>query len=344
MASLLGLVDGYFEYDATSKSWHGDELVNSILNTGGNTDVGDSLEEVVFSFVASGDKVARAELVIPFIETSWQTFALRLERKMDVVHGVLIDMTDTRSNNLEARHHMQKMAALGELTTGVVHDLRNQLTCIGGNADLIKMLCADSGRIAKYTDGISRVLHNTYALVDQLLDFSHKENGSGSQQNFDLASVLDDVASFFGRISDRYIEVETKRDENEHRIVGNPSLISSAILNLCTNARDAMDTNGGKIEVSLIRKTVTEVPNDVLGRKNRPGKYSILKVKDSGSGMSDDVAKEIFKPFFTTKAKGSGTGMGMPQVLETISYHNGLMTVNSELGKGTEFTLYLPAS
>jgi len=342
MGDFLELIDGYFEYGMTSGEWRGDELVTDILNEGKITEIGDSLEDVVFSFIASGKSVLREELVVPFARESWKTFALKLERQSDMIRGVLIEMTSAGGNNLEERHHIQKMAALGELTTGVVHDLRNQLACIGGSAELIKILCSDNGQIMKYTNGISRTLDNSNSLIEQLLDFSHKE--SDSKQIFNLANILDDVTSLFGRTSNRYIEIVTSLDKQEHRIVGNPSLISSAILNLCTNARDAMDGSHGKIEVSLARETVTEIPNDLLKQENCAGKYSILRVKDTGCGMTADIKKEIFKPFFTTKEKGSGTGMGMPQVLETISYHGGSMTIKSEIGVGTEFALYLPAS
>lgn len=235
--------------------------------------------------------------------------------------------------------HMQQMAAIGELTTGIVHDLKNQLACIIANVGMVEAISRDE-RCDKYFKNISRQIGYTNEMVNLIL----RMGASDSHYSiFDLASLMDDVTTFFERVSGRGIEIKTFVDESAHLISGCQSLISNSILNLCANAKDAIGESG-TIEVRLTRNFVERVENDVLNQ-NINGECSILTVRDTGCGIASDKLAQIFDPFFTTKSSDTAnTGLGLPNVIHTARKHGVGMTVESEVGAGTIFTLYFKAA
>lgn len=235
--------------------------------------------------------------------------------------------------------HMQQMAAIGELTTGIVHDLKNQLACIGVNMSLIETL-NEQTTVDKYIANINRQVGYANEMVQLILRMGSRDIG---HTNFDLALLMDDVATFFERVAGHGITIKTYVDESAHLISGCESLISNSILNLCANAYDAI-VESGTIEVSLTRDYVEKVDNDVLNQ-NIYGECSILMVRDTGCGIEPDKLDEIFKPFFTTKgAANAGMGLGLPNVIHAAREHGVSMTVESELGVGTTFKLYFKAT
>ena len=235
--------------------------------------------------------------------------------------------------------HMQQMAAIGELTTGIVHDLKNQLACIGVNVNMVEAL-AGNENVDKYFKNISRQIGYTNEMINLMLRMG---TADVAYSTFDLAALMEDVATFFERVSGRGITIKTFVDESSHLISGCQSLISNSILNLCANARDAIGETG-TIEVSLKRDFVKEINNDLL-KQNINGECSILTVRDTGCGISADKLNQIFDPFFTTKsADTANTGLGLPNVIHTAREHGVGMTVESEVGTGTTFTLYFKAA
>ena len=238
--------------------------------------------------------------------------------------------------------HIQQMAAIGEMTTGIVHDLKNQLACIGANMGLLELLkeqeSADNymANVDKYMANIKRQIGYANEMVELMLRMGSREAGHAT---FDLALLMDDVATFFERVAGRGITIKTYVDESAHLISGCQASISNSILNLCANARDAIDKNG-MIEVSLTRKFVEKVGNDILNQ-NISGECSILMVRDNGCGIEPDKLNEIFEPFFTTKGMASvNMGVGLSNVIHTAREHGASMTVDSEPGVGTTFKLY----
>ena len=231
--------------------------------------------------------------------------------------------------------HMQQMAAIGELTTGIVHDLKNQLACIGANMSLIEQL-AGQMPVDKYVTSIKRQVDYANEMVELMLRMGSRDV---HHTNFDLALLMDDVAMFFERVSGRGITIKTYVDESAHLISGCQSLISNSILNLCANARDAID-GCGTIEVSLMREDVEKVDNDILNQ-NLSGACSVLMVRDTGCGIESDQLTAIFEPFFTTKGTiCANAGMGLANVIHTAREHGASMTIESEPGVGTTFKLY----
>ena len=236
--------------------------------------------------------------------------------------------------------HIQRMAAIGEMTTGIVHDLKNQLACIGANMSLLELL-NEQDSVDKYVANIKRQIGYANEMVELMLRMGSRETG---HTTFNLALLMDDVAIFFGRIAGKGIAIKTYVDESKHLISGCQASISNSILNLCANARDAIGERG-RIEVSLTRDCVDKVDNDILNQ-NVSGECSILMVRDNGSGIDPDKLNAIFEPFFTTKGMTSvnmGVGLGLPNVIHTAREHGVSMTVESELGVGTTFKLYFKA-
>ena len=235
--------------------------------------------------------------------------------------------------------HMQQMAAIGELTTGIVHDLKNQLACIGANLSLIEHLNTNDS-MNKYVTSIKRQL--TYA--NEMAELMLRMGAKGTQyENFDLALLMDDVTRFFERVVGRGITVTTQTDDGSHLISGCQSLISNSILNLCSNAKDAIGDQG-KIEVSLIREHVERVENDILDL-NFSGECSILTIRDTGCGIEPDKLETIFLPFVTTKNVAEAhAGMGLANVIDIAREHGISMTVDSVIGIGTTFKLYFKAA
>jgi len=241
--------------------------------------------------------------------------------------------------NVSEWQHMQQMMALGELTTAIVHDLKNQLACIGANVSLVEHLSQSDG-INKYTANAKRQLNNANRTIEQIMRLGSKGE---TYESFDLACLVEDVVDFFEQVSRKNIKVTTSIDGENHLIFGCQTAISNAILNLCSNAKDAIDGQGS-IDIRLTCEEVDVVQGDLLNQ-SRPGKCSILTVSDSGCGIEKDIIHDIFEPFYTTK-KGSKTnaGMGLSNVIQTVKVHGGSITAESDVGMGTTFTLYFKSA
>ena len=243
--------------------------------------------------------------------------------------------------SLDKWQHMQQMMAIGELATGIVHDFKNQLACIGTNVSLIETM---NGQLPvdKYIVNINRQLGYANEMTQLILKLG---SGDTNYREFDLALLMEDVTSFFTRTADQRIDVSTYVDEGTHFISGCQSLISNSILNLCANARDAI-ADLGSIEISLTRCVLEDVSCDALGQEMQ-GAYVVLAVQDSGCGIAPNQLTDIFEPFFTTKGATSekiGLGLGLSNVVQTVREHNANLTIDSELGKGTTFKLYFKAA
>jgi len=236
--------------------------------------------------------------------------------------------------------YMQQMAAIGEMTTGIVHDLKNQLACMGANMSLIELL-NEQTLADKYVMNVNRHIGYANQMIELILCMGARDV---NYTNFDLALLMDDVATFFERVAGGGVTIKTHVDESAHLISGCQSLISNSILNLCANARDAIG-GSGTIEVNLTREHIERIENDILNQ-NVSGECSVLTVRDTGCGIESDQMNAIFEPFFTTKGVkdlNRGLGLGLPNVIHTAREHGASMTVESEIGVGTTFKLYFKA-
>jgi PAS domain S-box-containing protein len=251
------------------------------------------------------------------------------------------DMTEKRETQLrleESREQLfrsQKMEALGQLTGGLAHDFNNLLTAILGAADLANRNIENPDKVKRMLDGIRSSAQRGASLTKQLLAFARAQPLEMHQ--IELVEFLAEVTMLVRPSLRTDIELVTEISDQLWRIDADPGALELAILNLAFNARDAMK-DGGKLRISAENVTLAGQPEGLKGE------HVALRVSDTGIGMAQDTQERIFEPFFTTKSFGEGTGLGLSQVFGFAKQIGGAVTVDSKLGKGATFTLYLPTS
>lgn len=234
--------------------------------------------------------------------------------------------------------HAQKMDAIGRLAGGVAHDFNNLLTGILGHTDLIKRELDETTPAHRGIEVVEKAAQRARQLTGQLLGFARK----GKQQDVpvDINESIRDIGEFLERTIDKNIVVSQQLTEGSATTRGDPGQIHQLLLNLAVNARDAMSQGG-----QLAFETHIENLDDSFCRRHlgtRPGRYVIIRVSDTGEGMSREKQDHIFEPFFTDKPEGQGTGMGLATVYGVAQSHQGAVTVYSEVGIGSTFRVYLP--
>jgi len=232
----------------------------------------------------------------------------------------------------------QKMEAIGRLTGGIAHDFNNLLTAINGFAELAQQKLPADHPVQDLLKYVLDAGHRAANLVRQLLAFSRKQ--IIEPKIIDPDNLIPDLDKMLRRIIGEDINLETDVTPNTWPIKIDPAQIEQLIINLAVNARDAMP-DGGKITITAENTTLTG--DDLVGHpETRPGEYVLLSIKDTGSGMSNDILANIFEPFFTTKEQGKGTGLGLATVYGIVKQNRGDIWVKSLEGQGTTFKIYLP--
>ena len=251
------------------------------------------------------------------------------------------DMTEKRENQLrleESREQLfrsQKMEALGQLTGGLAHDFNNLLTAILGAADLASRNAANPEKLTRMLEGIRNSAQRGAGLTKQLLAFARAQPLEIKQ--IDLREFLAEATTLLRPSLRKDIEVILEHSDQLWNIDADAGALELALLNLAFNARDAMK-DGGTLHISATNQVLEGAPEDLRGE------HVALRVSDTGTGMSRETMDRVFEPFFTTKDFGEGTGLGLSQVFGFAKQLGGAVTVESELGKGSTFTLYLPVS
>jgi two-component system cell cycle sensor histidine kinase/response regulator CckA len=270
------------------------------------------------------------------IQSRW-TLVRDDEGKPRSIFVINTDVTEQKS--LEAQFlRTQRMESIGTLAGGIAHDLNNVLSPIVMGVELLKM---------KVKDEQSQKMLNTMAgsarrgsdMVKQVLTFARGQTGERALvQIKHLIREMQKIAKeTFPKNIDVQIEVETVRP-----ILADATQMHQILLNLCVNARDAMP-NGGGIAILAKDVTLTQAEADkFIGAK--PINYVLLKVTDTGTGIPTEIIDKIFEPFFTTKEIGKGTGLGLSTVITIIKSHGGFLDLQTQVGKGTTFNVYLPAA
>ena len=251
--------------------------------------------------------------------------------------GVLNDATELKT--LEAQFvQSQKMQAIGQLAGGVAHDFNNLLTAISGHCDLLLLRHqqddADYGDLIQINQNANRAA----ALVGQLLAFSRKQ--TLRPEILDLRETLSDLTHLLNRLVGEKVDLTLSHDPVLRPIRADKRQLEQVLMNLVVNARDAMPS-GGEIRIETEDTTVTEpIYRD---RACVPvGEYVVVRVRDEGVGISTDKLEKVFEPFYTTKRTGEGTGLGLSTAYGIIKQTGGFIFVDSQIGSGTCFTLYLP--
>jgi PAS domain S-box-containing protein len=251
------------------------------------------------------------------------------------------DMTEKRESQLrleESREQLfrsQKMEALGQLTGGLAHDFNNLLTAILGAAELAVRNLGDQERLQRMLEGIRNSAQRGASITKQLLAFARAQQLE--TKTIDLRAFLNDVTTLLRPSVRSNIDLVNAMTDHLSNVEPAPGALELALLNLAFNARDAMG-EGGTLKISATNELLTGAPDGLRGE------HVALRVTDNGEGMSPETMERVFEPFFTTKAYGEGTGLGLSQVFGFAKQSGGTLTVESEVGRGSTFTIYLPVS
>ncbi len=235
--------------------------------------------------------------------------------------------------------HSQKMEAVGRLAGGIAHDFNNLLTAIIGYAELINTQQAPNSLVRQQADLIHKAGEQASALTRQLLAFSRKQ--LLQPRVIDLNHLVAEMENLLRRVIGERFNLSTRAEASLGTVLADPNQLEQVIINLGVNARDAMPTGGDL----LIRTATIHLDTEAVARISgslRAGDYVELSVADTGSGMDPETQSRIFEPFFTTKAPGKGTGLGLATVYGIVNQSGGGIAVESEIGKGTTFRIYLP--
>ncbi len=261
--------------------------------------------------------------------TAWQK-----TRLVEDLRESLDELQETQEQLLQA----QKMEAVGKLAGGIAHDFNNLLTAIKGFTELL--LRRSSSDDPSHSDllGIKKASEQAARLTRQLLAFSRKQ--VLQPRIINLNEIVIKMQEMLHRLIGEDIELVVNLQDDLHTVRADPGQIEQIILNLAVNARDAM-SDGGTLTL--------QTANIAVGRQRsrsipvlEAGEYALLTVRDTGSGMNRETRRRLFEPFFTTKDTGKGTGLGLATVYGIVRQSNGTIFVDSEPGKGTAFTIYLP--
>jgi two-component system cell cycle sensor histidine kinase/response regulator CckA len=251
--------------------------------------------------------------------------------------GIVEDVTEQHRLHEQLRQ-AQKMEAIGQLAGGVAHDFNNMLTAILGYSELLQEQIGPDKPIGRDLRQIQAAAERAADLTRQLLAFSRKQVLAMTAVN--LSDVVQRVEPMLRRLLGERITIVTDLASDLGAVTADVSQLEHLLINLAVNARDAMP-QGGELRFATVRVTL-----DAAFAEQHPGStagiYNAVRVTDGGTGMPPGVKAQIFEPFFTTKERGQGTGLGLAAVYGTVKQFGGYIDVESELGRGTTFTIYLP--
>tara|TARA_R110002110_G_scaffold284986_2_gene499156 strand:- start:8767 stop:10767 length:2001 start_codon:yes stop_codon:yes gene_type:complete len=229
----------------------------------------------------------------------------------------------------------QRLEAVGQLTGGIAHDVNNLLAVIQGNTEFLADEIGDDNEMVR---AIQRASRRGAELTQRLLAFSRQQQLQ--PKSLDLSSLVDDLHQLLSRTLGERIDVRLSTNEGLWPATADPGQLENVILNLAINARDAMP-DGGTLTIAC-RNAVIDEMSATLHTDAQVGEFAVLSVRDTGTGMSEDVKSRIFEPFFTTKEFGKGSGLGLSMAYGFVRQSGGHITIDSEPGAGTEILLYLP--
>ena len=254
---------------------------------------------------------------------------------------VLVINTDiTERKRLESQFlRSQRMESIGRLVGGIAHDLGNLLMPITlGVKVLRRRLTEADDKIEQVLNMIQKSAERGGNMVEQVLAFAR--GVEGERVALQLDGIVDEIESITDETFPESIEVRTDVAADLPRVVGDATQVQQVLMNLCVNARDAMP-EGGILSIDARPVELTEADAE-RNIDAEPGRYVCLRVRDTGTGMPEEVMDKIFEPFYSTKEEGQGTGLGLSTAYSIVQSHDGFIDVDSEEGEGTTFWVYLP--
>ena len=238
----------------------------------------------------------------------------------------------------EKLRHSQKMEAIGTLAGGVAHDFNNILMAINGYGTLIQIELEEGSKLWSYADQIVKAGDRAANLTHRLLAFTRKQ--IIAPRPIIIDEIITNIEKMLVRLITEDVELRLNLDATDAVVVVDPGQLDQVLINLVANARDAMP-QGGTINITT---GIVTLEDDFVKRHDQEnaGEYVLVTVSDNGAGMTENIMGRIFDPFFTTKEVGKGTGLGLSMVYGIVKQHNGIIEVDSEVGKGSSFRIYLP--
>ncbi len=264
------------------------------------------------------------------------------------VAGIVIfdDITDRKKTEIDHDRlrdrlaQIQKMESVGLLAGGIAHDYNNTMSVIIGNAEMGMLSTDNSEPIYDTLKDIKKAAHRSAELTKQLLAFARKQ--TITPKVLDLNKKITDMLKMLNRLIGENIDLSWQPGDDLWQVKIDPSQIDQILFNLCTNSRDAIDGVG---RITIETGNITFSKSDIAERPELTTReYTVLRISDNGEGMEKEVLNRIFEPFYTTKELGKGTGLGLATVYGIVKQNSGHIEVESEPGKGTTFTVYLPRS
>jgi PAS domain S-box-containing protein len=252
--------------------------------------------------------------------------------------GIIRDISKRKRLEDQLRQ-THKMEAIGTLAGGIAHDFNNILAAVIGYTDLLQMKLPNDSEEFDYAYQIHKAGNRAKDLIQQILTFSRQ--AEQERKPVEVSSIVEEATKLIRSSLPTTIEIR-QTVQNNTLVLGDPIQLHQILMNLCTNAGHAMQAKGGLLEITLKRIEIQEgVVRDQI--KLAPGAYVRLTVSDTGNGIPSEILDRIYDPFFTTKERGEGTGMGLSVVHGIVESYKGAIYVDSEEGKGSTFYIYLPA-
>jgi PAS domain S-box-containing protein len=271
-------------------------------------------------------------------------FSIHNEHQPPLLGGIAVDMTDKvraeeEKANLEQQLiQSQKMEAIGTLAGGIAHDFNNVLAAIMGYVELAMFDALPGGKVHEELNQVLKATYRATDLVRQILTFSRKTGQE--RQSIDPEHLVGEALKMIRATLPTTIEIRQHLQSDGAKVLANATQMHQVIMNICTNAAHAMEENGGTIEVRLDKKEFQGVTAGQHGVS--PGTYFQISISDTGHGIPPALKQRIFDPYFTTKAQGKGTGMGLAVARGIVQSHSGAIDVESDPGKGTCFRILFP--
>jgi len=252
--------------------------------------------------------------------------------------GVIEDITDLKQLENQLRQ-AQKMEAIGTLAGGIAHDFNNILSAIMGYTELSKLEVTEEGQLKQNLNEIYSASLRAKDLVTHILAFSRQ---SGPERKpIQIGPIVKEAIKMLRASLPTTIEIRHHIDANAGTITADATQIHQVLMNLCTNAYQAMMDKGGILQINL-SNTHVNAAQASLNPDMRAGDYVKLTISDTGHGMKAQILKRIYEPYYTTKAKGTGTGLGLAVVHGIVKGFAGTITVKSKLNEGTAFEIFIP--
>lgn len=304
---------------------------------------GDSFYQALWETISKG-KVWTGELQNQRRDGAiyWEQMLIApvLSSDRSVQHYIAIKQDISSRKQLEQQvARTQRLESIGLLAGGIAHDLNNVLAPIMMAMDIFKLRYTAPGDVERL-EMVRKSAERGASIVKQILTFARGVDGE--RANLRPEHIVKEVRNLIRETLPRQIDIETDLANDLAAVEGDMTQLHQVLLNLCVNARDAM-SNGGLLTVGARNEHLSGNLMTVSGLSVPAGDYVVFFVRDTGTGISSEVLERMFEPFYTTKARGAGTGLGLPTAFGIVRGHHGAIDVETELGRGTEFRVYLPA-